>query len=733
MTIKNFLCIFVAVQLSMLVVIGLNAFGFDIPLLRQVIGLIYIFFIPGLIILRILRLQKLGVIETLLYTIGLSVVFSMLLGLFVNTIYPHFGILRPLSILPLIITMTIVISLLSIWAYKRGKDFLLDYQLNFKSVLSPPCLLVVLLPLLSALGAKILDNYGNNSVAMSLPVIISVVILLSVIFRNKLPKEYYPIAVFSISLAILLSRTLACPYTMGKCDIHQEMYFFNLTLEHGYWNGGNPYHPVSQMMSITIFPTICSAVAGIQPELLAKLISPLLWALLLVGLYQIYATHIKEIGGSGAFLAACFIMAQAFFYLNGEVIRVVYARFFIVLLLFLILSKRSDFNTRILVIIFACGLVLSHYSNCYMFLIILCVFWLVNSGMDRYKRTAIKGQMNLISVNFIILFVVLTFFWYMFTAGGASFNSAIGFGDHVVSSLADFFSFEERSHFVEMAIGARQPSLLIGVIRRDITWCTLFFLIIGFLSSIVQFLRGKFDRGYSLLAITFMVLLAINIIAPFASVGLGVRRVYVLSLYLLAPFFIIGGYTVLSVITRLMAHISKFHTAPTHHFPDWKLPLISLILISLFLCEIGFAYQIGGAPEASHLSLNADCMDHDIDYSYSQDVAAVRWFTTKCDSSSICADWWAGGGTPLLASYGSLFSYLNPHCSWNFYRESGMKIPKSDYFYLCHLNVVKGKTICRNETAGRLEYVNFQDTALAQDVLPNRNKIYDNRGAEVFK
>ena len=108
----KFLKVILAIQLAVGGVIGLDAIGLQIPILRQLIGFMYLTFVPGIIILRILKLHKLGNIETVLYTVGLSIATLMFMGLFMNTVYPFFGISRPISTIPLIITISVVVLIL---------------------------------------------------------------------------------------------------------------------------------------------------------------------------------------------------------------------------------------------------------------------------------------------------------------------------------------------------------------------------------------------------------------------------------------------------------------------------------------------------------------------------------------------------------------------------------------------------------------------------------------------
>ena len=68
---EKFLRTMAAIHLAMLGAIGLDFMGLDIPILRQVIGFIYLTFVPGIIILRLLKLHKLGIIVTILLLLSI--------------------------------------------------------------------------------------------------------------------------------------------------------------------------------------------------------------------------------------------------------------------------------------------------------------------------------------------------------------------------------------------------------------------------------------------------------------------------------------------------------------------------------------------------------------------------------------------------------------------------------------------------------------------------------------
>lgn len=64
---KKFLRMMIVIQIAMLGLIGL-----DIPILRQVIGFLYLTFVPGVVILRLLKIHRLGGAESILLSTGIS-------------------------------------------------------------------------------------------------------------------------------------------------------------------------------------------------------------------------------------------------------------------------------------------------------------------------------------------------------------------------------------------------------------------------------------------------------------------------------------------------------------------------------------------------------------------------------------------------------------------------------------------------------------------------------------
>lgn len=138
--INNFLTVALSIHLLTLVLVGIGDLGFNVPILRQIIGFIDLTFIPGFLILRAMGLYTLQCPEKLLYSVGLSLFVSMAIGLLINSFYPHIGIGKPISSWPFLITMTAVLLTLGIFTYKKDTGSLLLEKACWHQIISPPSL-----------------------------------------------------------------------------------------------------------------------------------------------------------------------------------------------------------------------------------------------------------------------------------------------------------------------------------------------------------------------------------------------------------------------------------------------------------------------------------------------------------------------------------------------------------------------------------------------------------------
>ncbi len=71
--------------------------GVVLPLLQQGAGCVCLLYLPGIAVLRAVRLHKLGGVQTPLYAVGISVALVMFTGALLNAALPLVGIDEPLS------------------------------------------------------------------------------------------------------------------------------------------------------------------------------------------------------------------------------------------------------------------------------------------------------------------------------------------------------------------------------------------------------------------------------------------------------------------------------------------------------------------------------------------------------------------------------------------------------------------------------------------------------------
>ena len=94
---------------------------FNIPLVRQIVGYVFLTFIPGWLIMCIFQLDAQSIMEKVLICVGLSITFTMFTGLLINSIYPLFGYKTPLTTYTLLISFIIIIIILAIIAVFKNK------------------------------------------------------------------------------------------------------------------------------------------------------------------------------------------------------------------------------------------------------------------------------------------------------------------------------------------------------------------------------------------------------------------------------------------------------------------------------------------------------------------------------------------------------------------------------------------------------------------------------------
>lgn len=724
---------FVATALSILL---------DIPVLRQVLGFAFFTIIPGLLILYILKLNKIELTEKLILSVGLSISFLMFAGLLINWIHPAIGYIRPLSTNSLLISFSVIIVILTIVAYLRNRNTsfanLSDFKLNTAE--KAFFFLPALFPLLSILGMHIMNITDNNTMLMVLLFLIPAYVIFIAAKHKQVPDSVYPPIILLTSISLVLLLGLRSSYIIGA-DAHVEYYLFRQTLYNGLWQI-LIYSPLDACLSISILPTIYQLFLNTDSQYLYKILYPILFSL---SPLIVYIISRKYIGNRYAFLASFLFMSQLMFLWATFNPRTSLAILFFALVIMTLLSDRlRELNKKLLFIIFAFSCIVSHYSTAYIFFFILLFSWLGMQIIPRIisfqRRPALslnsdnplnptsqatvitleKHQpllRNLPTFGIVMLFFAFIFFWYS-QVTGVAFDAGVIFVSESLQSLHEFFLMEAKERGVVAAFGY---GLWYKEFPRQIHfvfyWLMIAFIAIGVLTTSVryyhifafsgrnrrstsEFLLQKIDPLFLILALVCSAMFAVAIAMPFVFVGYGMCRAFTQMMIVLSPFFVIGGIEVARYLRVKRVYL-----------------VILIVLIPFFMCQTGTMHQIFGYPQS--MVLNSEGKGFDMYYVHEEDGYAARWLETKANEEErIYTDYF--GHIPLI-SQGMIWQSA-------IYDPSFIEDKKAigdGYIFLRCVNVIGGKLMCRN-----LEWHNLTEY---KHLFIGRNKIYDNGGSEVWR
>ena len=732
--IKKFLKVILALQLLMWSAIGLDVTGLQIPLFRELIGFVYLIFVPGIIILRILKLHKLGNIETLLYTVGLSIATLMFTGLFMNTVYPLFGISRSIALSPLIITISVVIFVLCVLSYVRDKDFSDPSFIDVGEVLSPPVLFLCLIPFLAIFGTYLMNFYRDNILILILIGVIALVALL-IAFNKFIPNKLYPLAVFVIAISLLYHGSLISMHVSGY-DIQLEYYLCNLVKMNGIWDSTIPT-TYNAMLSLTMLAPIYSIILNMEITWVFKIIYPLLFSLVPLGLYRIFQ---KQTNDKIAFLSCFFFMAlHTSFSEMPTLARQEIAELFLVLLILLMVDKNMDKTKRsFLFIVFGISLVVSHYGTAYIYMFCLISTWLLlvlaesSEGQKlrddfyaKFSRKSEKPTSNPISSNakdraihstFVLLFIVFTLTWYMYVSSSSVFNVIVHIGDHIASSIFTDFLNPGAAEGLHLLMSQPKSGLLHEV-NRVINYLNQIFIVIGCV-VVLKWRKMKFERDYSAFSVINLGILFASIVVPFFASSLNMVRVYQITLIFLAPFCVIGSITVLRVIGKIV------RVSWTDKRVRSSLKILSVYFVIFLLYQTGVVFY-AAEGQSSSISLNSTADG----YCYNdQEVSGATWLKGVKDSKrDIYAD------EPRWLLLCSRLGWLESgHPPMYFTVDNINRTRKDSYIYLGTRNAVERDVRLRHETgvetgvSSVFEYINLEH------VVEDRSKIYANGGSEIY-
>lgn len=332
---------------------------------REIFSCIYLLICPGLFLSWVIGLRLRNVWEFLCYTTGLSLTILMVLGLSISLISPYFHITKPLSSIPALLSIDLLLIIFWIFLFIKNKSFKLEnveFTLPVKSILFS--LIPLLFPAISIIGAINLNNDMTNIFTMIMLGVIAFFVLLLTLVRNHINKHVFPFTIFMIALSLLLMNSLRGWYITGH-DIFLEYFVFQITKAHDIWKMTNFQDPYNACLSITILPTIISNITRINDLYIYKALYQIIFSFSIIGTYIFIK---KFVNSFLAFLGTFAIVSLPTFMTDMPMLnRQEIALFFFVLLLNTLFNNNFSIKIKwLLFLLFGFGLLFSHYSTTYL-------------------------------------------------------------------------------------------------------------------------------------------------------------------------------------------------------------------------------------------------------------------------------------------------------------------------------------------------------------------------------
>jgi uncharacterized membrane protein len=718
-----------------------------ISLVRQAVVFVYLTFIPGIVVLRVLGVRSLNLIETALYSACLSIAMLMFLGLLVNETYPGLGITKPLAVLPLTITVTLLVLLLLTIAYLREKPSSgerpnANQNLTQVRGISHSSIFAVLLPpIVSIVGIFFVNFFRLNTILLFLFPAISVLIIL--VSLGKLDHRLYPLATLMIAVALLFQFSLLSPYLVGW-DINHEYYLAKLVESGSVWNSAF-LDTINSALSVTLVPGIYAQLMNTDIVWVFKVTYPLIFSLVPLGLYETYR---KQTNAVIAFLSVFFFMSfNSFFNEMLWLGRQQLATLFVVALVLLILSRKiGGWKRNLLFLVFGASLVVSHYATTYLFMI--CVFigiiflYLMKNpflskilqnlkGLGPKTKTValqcttrgslaqnLTAERKLLTHGGLLFLFVFAFSWYTYVSSSAALIAVANAGARVWNGFSSgLFLASARDTTLLHALGIGQ-----GVLQhqsfRLVQYVTFLLIAIGVLEYVMKRRGTSFDEEFGAMMLACTSIFVAGVALPYFAATLDISRIYFFASLFLAPFCVLGGMTTLTFPLR-------------NHFPRLNkqklgLVLVTIILLAYFLLSTGFIYEVTqDVPSSVSLSMERMKTSNvpEVRAYLSglvltvQDVSSATWLSSNRNATlPIYADFTSS--THALQSYGSIYQTRE--------LSNSTKVLETGYTYLNQLNVVAG--IMTGSTMNTTLWKKSDISSL----LEFQDKIYSNGFSEIY-
>jgi uncharacterized membrane protein len=324
--------------------------------------------IPGVILLRTLRVPGAAIAANCVYVPAASLLVLTGSGLAIDLIGPLAGISAPLRAAPLLATLEVVCIGLLVAARNAPPETQIPW-----SALERPVALVwpIVLPLVGAAGALRLNSGHSNLIALISIILVIITLVVTFLRAPWCDDALLIVILFAAGLALMWSYSLRGDLVYGF-DISNEYYSLTQTVNAGVWHFSHPNDAYSAMLSLTVLPAELHELSGVQTLLIFKVVFPVIGALFPVGVFCIAR---RLLARRWAFMAAFLIIMQHTFFQEFTALarQEVATLLFVALIAAILDTGQSPRSRWVFGCLLSLGMVVSHYSTAYLAIPLLAI------------------------------------------------------------------------------------------------------------------------------------------------------------------------------------------------------------------------------------------------------------------------------------------------------------------------------------------------------------------------
>jgi uncharacterized membrane protein len=262
--------------------------------------------VPGVVLLRALRVPGRTVASFPVYVPCASIVVLFGSGLAVDLAGPLVGIAAPLRTGPLLAGLEITCLALLAASARATSDVAIPWRsLTERTRYVWP----LLVALAAAAGALRLNSGDGNAVAAIALAACAVIIVAGLVFASRVDTALLAVILYAAELATMWSFSLRGDLVYGF-DISTEYYDLQQAVTHGIWYTAHRGDAYGAMLSVTVMPAELHFLTGLPALLVLKVVYPVIGALLPVAIFYLAR---RVLSARWAFAAAGFFVLQASF------------------------------------------------------------------------------------------------------------------------------------------------------------------------------------------------------------------------------------------------------------------------------------------------------------------------------------------------------------------------------------------------------------------------------------